>query len=174
MQDALPEMKETLVKKGVAVDMFDPYKSVKCLTDFTLKNAHKHNIKMLQRCFAVAEKLYTKGNVIIKNAISNVFVRSLSMLFADCGSRLEKAKIQSVMPCYLYSAYVQQILNQIADNEISKTRNCRKGGRSWFIRFIRNGFTGSLADTDLAQLFLAGFPGELISTPGNILNSFFI
>lgn len=110
LQDALPEMKEALIKQGVAVDLFDPYKSVQCLTDFTLKNAHDHNIKMLKRCFLVAERLYIKGNEIIKTAINNVFIFSLSALFADCDSRSEKIKIQSVMPGYLYSAYVQQIL----------------------------------------------------------------
>lgn len=37
LQDALPEMKEVLVKEGVSSNLFDPYKSVQCLTDFTLK-----------------------------------------------------------------------------------------------------------------------------------------
>ena len=110
LQDALPEMKEVLVKEGVSSNLFDPYKSVQCLTDFTLKNAHEHNIKMLKRCFMAAERLYVRGNEMIKNAINNIFIRSFSMLFADCDSRVERIKIQSVMPPYLFSAYVQQVL----------------------------------------------------------------
>ncbi|MEP6949317.1 MAG: hypothetical protein ABI863_08590 [Ginsengibacter sp.] len=110
LQDALPEMKKYLVIKGVAVNLFDPYKSVQCLTDFTLKNAHNHNIKMLKRCFTVTERLYARGNEIIRNAITNVFIHSLSALFADCDSRAEKTEIQLMMPSYLHSAYVQQIL----------------------------------------------------------------
>ena len=110
LQDALPEMKEALVKEGVSSNLFDPYKSVRCLTDFTLKIAHQHNIKMLKRCFSAAERLYTKGNEIIKNAVDSVFIYSLSELFADCDSRQERIKIQSVMPLYLYAAYVQQVL----------------------------------------------------------------
>jgi hypothetical protein len=110
LQEALPEMKEVMVKKGVSINMFDPYQSVQCLTDFTLKNAHDHNIKMLKRCFVAAERLYVRGNEMIKNAINNVFIHSFSILFADCSGRLERIKIQSVMPPYLYSAYVQQIL----------------------------------------------------------------
>ena len=110
LQDALPEMKEVLVKEGVSSNLFDPYKSVQCLTDFTLKVAHQHNIKMLKRCFTAAERLYIKGNEMIKNAINNVFIYSFSELLADCTSRQERIKIQSVMPSYLYSAYVQQVL----------------------------------------------------------------
>ena len=110
LQDALPEMKEALVKVGVLSDLFDPNKSVQCLTDFTLKIAHQHNIKMLKRCFTAAERLYTRGNEMIKNAINNVFIYSFSMLFSECANRQEKIKVQSVMPPYLFSAYVQQIL----------------------------------------------------------------
>lgn len=110
LQDALPEMKEVLVKEGVSSNLFDPYKSVQCLTDFTLKNAHEHNIKMLKRCFRAAERLYIKGNEIIKNAVTNVFIYSFSELFAGCADRRERIKIQSAMPSYLFSAYVQQVL----------------------------------------------------------------
>jgi hypothetical protein len=110
LQDALPEMKEVLVREGVSSNLFDPYKSVQCLTDFTLKVAHQHNIKMLKRCFIAAERLYIKGNEMIKKAINNIFIYSFSELLADCTSRQERIKIQSVMPSYLYSAYVQQVL----------------------------------------------------------------
>jgi hypothetical protein len=110
LQDELPEMKEDLAKNGVLADIFDPYKSVQCLTEFTLKNAHEHNIKMLKRCFKAAEKLYVRGNEMIKNAINKVFIYSFSMLFADCNSRMERIKIQSIMPPNLFSAYVQQVL----------------------------------------------------------------
>ncbi len=110
LEDKIPEMKELLVKKGVSSNIFDPYKSVQCLTDFTLKVAHQHNIKMLKRCFIAAERLYTKGNEMIKNAINNVFIYSFSMLFSECANRQERIKVQSVMPPYLFSAYVQQIL----------------------------------------------------------------
>ena len=110
LEDKIPEMKELLVKKGVSSNIFDPYKSVQCLTDFTLKVAHQHNIKMLKRCFTAAERLYIKGNEMIKNAINNVFIYSFSELLADCTSRQERIKIQSVMPSYLYSAYVRQVL----------------------------------------------------------------
>ena len=60
LQDTLPEMKEALVKKEVSSNIFDPYKSVQCLTEFTLTIAHNHNIKMLKRCFKVAEKIIYK------------------------------------------------------------------------------------------------------------------
>jgi hypothetical protein len=110
LEDKIPEMKELLVKKGVSSNIFDPYKSVQCLTDFTLKVAHQHNIKMLKRCFTAAERLYIKGNEMIKNAINNVFVYSFSSLFAGCHTKQERIKIESLMPGLLYSAYVQQLL----------------------------------------------------------------
>jgi hypothetical protein len=110
LQDEIPELKELLVKQGVSSNLFDPYKSVQCLTDFTLKNAHECNIKMLKRCFRAGERLYLKGNEMIKNAVDNVFIFSFSKLFASCADGRERSKIQAVMPAYLYSAYVHQIL----------------------------------------------------------------
>ncbi len=110
LQDALTEMKEVLAKQGVSSDIFDPYKSVQCLTDFTLKVALQHNNKMLKRCFRAAERLYAKGNETIKNAVNNVFIYSFSELFADCDSRQERIERQSIMPPYLFFAYMQQVL----------------------------------------------------------------
>lgn len=110
LQDTLPEMKEALVKKEVSSDIFDSYKSVQCLTDFTLKIAHDHNIKMLKRCFSAVEKLYMKGNNMIKAAVENVFVFSFSRLLAGCADISERKRVQSIMPLNLYSAYIQQVL----------------------------------------------------------------
>ena len=110
LEDKIPEMKELLVKKDVSSNIFDPYKSVECLTDFTLKNANDHNIKMLKRCLKAGEKIYMKGNKMIKDAVENVFVYSFSSLFAGCHTKQERIKIESLMPGLLYSAYVQQIL----------------------------------------------------------------
>ncbi|MEO8763120.1 MAG: hypothetical protein ABI416_02490 [Ginsengibacter sp.] len=109
-EDALPEIKEALDKKRASSNLCDPYKSVLCLTDFTLQMVHEHNIKMLKRCFITAEKLYIKGNELVKNTVNNVFVHFFSLLFADCSSREEKIRIQLIMPVYLYSAYIQQII----------------------------------------------------------------
>ena len=110
LEDTLPEITEAMLKKEASSDISDLYKSVQCLTDFTFKIAHEHNIKTLKRCFMAGERLYTRGNTMIRNAVENVFIYSFSRLFADCTDKAERTRMQSLVPLNLYSAYVQQIL----------------------------------------------------------------
>ncbi len=110
LEDALPEMKEILVRKGVCYNIFDPYNSLECLADFTIKNAREHNIRLLKRCFKTTENLYNKSSEAIQKAIDNIFTLSFSTIFNSCHSSFERIQIQLVMPTHIYSIYIDKVI----------------------------------------------------------------
>lgn len=106
LEDELPEIKEELRKIHPTLSIF---KTIQCLADYTRRKVSQHDLKTVKKCFAIADNIYSKGNRIVKNAIENVFVYSFSSLMSVC-SKDVKRQLQSIMPLYLHTAYVQQIL----------------------------------------------------------------
>ena len=68
------------------------------------------DLRVVKKCFAITENIYSKGNKVVRDAIENVYVYSFSSLLSVC-KREERIKIQSLMPLGLHTAYVQQVLN---------------------------------------------------------------
>ncbi len=105
IEDELPEIKKELKEIDPTLNVF---KSVQCLTDYTIRKAKQHDFRAVKKSFATAEKIYSKGNTEVKTAMENVFVYSFSRLLVLC-SRYEKKYLQAIMPLCLHTAYVQQI-----------------------------------------------------------------
>lgn len=82
---------------------------IRLLTEYTGKMAAMHRLDNVKQCMKLAEKLYVRGNNLVRNAIENVFVYSLTGLMYNCG-RQEWQRIQAQMPVTLHSLYVQQVL----------------------------------------------------------------
>ena len=57
-----------------------------------------------KRCFALAEELFQKGNAEVKNAISNVYLYSVSHYL-----ELNHLTTRQILPVGLYKEYVKQI-----------------------------------------------------------------
>ncbi len=104
--DELPEIKEEL--KSITSQQ-NILKTISCLASYTKKKVVQHDLRLVKKCFTIAENIHIKGNKIVKDAIENVYVYSFSSLFNLC-NREEKNKIQGLIPISLYSAYIQQIL----------------------------------------------------------------
>lgn len=85
----------------------NPYVAINALITFTCKNIKSHNFQVVKKCFQVAEKLYIKGNTIVKNAIQNVFVYSFTMMFQSFPA--EKQKLMAILPLTLYTLYISQV-----------------------------------------------------------------
>jgi hypothetical protein len=102
----LPQIKYDLPRDGGQNSV---YKSIQVLTDYTQRMALEHNFKMVQQCMTLVEKLYDKGNALVKNAIENVFVFSFSTIMSRCNA-VEWRIVQSYMPSDLYTLYVRQVL----------------------------------------------------------------
>jgi hypothetical protein len=102
----LPQIKSDLSRSGLPLTA---YQSIQVLTDYTKRMALEHNFKMVQTCMALVERIYDKGNVLVRNAVENVFVFSLSSMLSRCNI-VEWRIVQSYMPSDLYTLYVQQVL----------------------------------------------------------------
>ena len=104
--DELPEIKQDLKSISPTLNIF---KTIQCLTDYTRVKVMQHNLRVVKKCFAIADNIYATGNALVKDAIENVFVYSFSALL-NLGSRAEKRALQALMPICLHTVYVQQIL----------------------------------------------------------------
>lgn len=68
------------------------YASMKALAGLTRQLAQRGNIKEVKRCFAVAEKMIREGNGIVKNAVRNSYIFSLSSLLGFSTPLSEKVR----------------------------------------------------------------------------------
>lgn len=103
LEDALPEFKEELS----AEKKQNPYTSMYALLKLTSKKAAEHNYKAVKQCFDIADKLYSKGNSVVKNAVENVYVYSFSTIFQL--GLAEKKELLAIIPIGLYTIYVNQL-----------------------------------------------------------------
>lgn len=103
IEEALPEMPHELLinKCNTAYDLLDS------LTSFTCKNIDDHNYKTVKRAFQIADKLYVKGNGVVKNAVENVFVYSFTRMFNTHPKK--RKELLSILPITLYSVYISQV-----------------------------------------------------------------
>lgn len=81
---------------------------VKMLTDYTKRMLTLHDLPAVVRCMDIADRIYGKGNLVVKNAIENVFVYSFSGLQTAC-NKVEWKVIQAKMPVTLYALYTNQV-----------------------------------------------------------------
>lgn len=85
------------------------YQSIQALADYTKRMALEHDYKTVQKCMNLVNKLYEKGNTLVRNAVENIFIFSFSSLMTHCNA-VEWRIVQTYMPSDLYTIYVRQIL----------------------------------------------------------------
>lgn len=102
----MPQIQKNLRTAGKGANI---YQSLGALTDYTKRMAIEHNFKMVEKCMALVENIYDKGNTLVRNAVENVFIFSFSSIMSICNI-VEWRIVQSYMPSCLYTLYVQQVL----------------------------------------------------------------
>lgn len=75
--------------------------------DITIVFLLEGNQKRAARCLRIADKLFTSGNIIIKNAVANVFVYSLSRVL-DRRDEVSKMAFE-ILPLSLRREYDFQV-----------------------------------------------------------------
>lgn len=83
------------------------YENMKDMAIYLRKEVALEEWSMVRKIFSTAEHLYERGNSSVKNAIENVFVFSFSSIMPT--DKQKRLSIHAIIPCSLYSAYVQQI-----------------------------------------------------------------
>lgn len=104
--DELPELKPEL---RYLPSLGSIFKAMQMLVDYTNKMFSLGKIKNVKKCMEVTEKIYEKGNMVIKNAVENVYIFSFSKILMGC-DREERKSLEALMPLSLHTLYVQQIL----------------------------------------------------------------
>lgn len=84
--------------------VFSIYNQTQRLAEITKKAIVSGNIVRAKKCLAVAEHLFTTGNSETKNAISNVYVFSVSTFM-----ELRHCSISNLFPQSLKAEYIKQI-----------------------------------------------------------------
>lgn len=103
ISDTLPQLKREF-STGCHV-----YDSIQVLTDYTKRMALQRNLKEVRACMSLTEKIYEKGDAIVKNAVENIFIFSFSSMRLLCNI-VEWRMVQSIMPSSLYTLYMHQVL----------------------------------------------------------------
>jgi hypothetical protein len=105
LEEALPDILQD--QKQQSLD--DIYVSVYLLVNYTRGNIVKGNLTAVKKCFKIADKLYSKGNRIVRSALENVYVFSFSSFPVRDTS--EAKQIMGLIPLTLYSVYLKQVLH---------------------------------------------------------------
>lgn len=85
------------------------YKTISLLTNYTKTMVQLHRFDHVKHCMQLAERLYERGNALVRNAVENVFVYAFSSMRTSC-ERGEWVTLQAEMPLTLHSLYVKQVL----------------------------------------------------------------
>ena len=85
------------------------YDAMQVLTDYTKRMALEHNFGEVKKCMSLVEKIYNKGNILVKNAVENIFIFAFSSIRMLCNI-VEWRMVQSFMPSDLYALYLQQVI----------------------------------------------------------------
>ena len=106
LEQAIPEISAELPdgKKRNASE------TMNALIEFMCKNIKAHNFGVVKRCLRLVDKLYTKGNRAVRNAIENVFVFSFTRLFLIYPD--EKQQLMAIIPMTLYTLYIEQVCHR--------------------------------------------------------------
>jgi hypothetical protein len=103
--DEFPEIREPLAKLSNTNNIG---KVIQLFARFTEENVQFHNLRVVEKCMRLADRIYVKGNETVKNAIENIFIFSFSTMRHLC-DRIEWRIIQSRIPVTLYSTYIRQV-----------------------------------------------------------------
>lgn len=105
IEESIPELSGT-IKKQKCNDVYDIAHQ---MLAYTTSQVIKHNMAAAKQCFALAARLYKKGNTTIKNAIENVYVYSFSYAFFHDDEK--RQQVMEIIPSPLYELYKKQVIN---------------------------------------------------------------
>ena len=79
-------------------------KKMEHLAEVTISSLKSGKMVRAKKCFALAEDVFKKGNAEIKNAISNVYLTSVSHYM-----ELNRLALSQLLPAELHKEYIKQI-----------------------------------------------------------------
>ena len=102
IEDTIPALKEEL-HQFPAVHHIN--ETMGCFTKYTDKQLRAQNFPAAGKCLQLAGRLYERGNTVVKEAITRIFLPVLCRVpLADAVSRI---RMYSLIPDSIYPLYIQ-------------------------------------------------------------------
>lgn len=101
----VPEIKTEISRNTI---LKNPFAIIRIITRHTRKMVEQHNELMVEKCLKLVDRIYTRGDIVIKNAIESIFVFSLDSIVFSCTAP-ERKQVFSKVPSGLYKAYINQV-----------------------------------------------------------------
>lgn len=101
----LPELEPEIIRTA---NGSNPFAVVRTVTRYTRKMIEQHNDLMTSKCLKLIGNIYTKGDVVLKTAVADVFVFSLDAVLASC-SLSDRKRFINMLPQSLQAVYLKQI-----------------------------------------------------------------
>lgn len=106
LEQELPELDFELNETPGGINI---YKALNAFASYTKRCAEVGNINKLNNCFTIADKLMSRGNNVVKSALENVYVFSVSSLI-ELISPIQQ-QMQCMFPENLKIAYKKQLMS---------------------------------------------------------------
>lgn len=84
-------------------------KAMSIFAGYTRNLITTRNYLKVHQCMALANMIYEQGDAIVKNAVSNIYIYSFSLMSLCC-NKVEWHIIQSKIPFSLYALYIRQVM----------------------------------------------------------------
>lgn len=108
IEDTIPALRKALHQFPAVFHIYD---TVSCLSEYTDQQLREQNFPVADKCMKLAGKLYERGNGVVKEAITRVFLPVVCRVpLADPASKI---RMYSLIPEALYPLYIQY---QLTDN----------------------------------------------------------
>lgn len=105
IEDTIPALKKTLQQFPAIYRITD---TVSCLGEYTGQQLREKNFQVAGKCLQLAGRLYERGNEVVREAITRVFLPVVSNIpLADAMSRI---RMYALIPDALYPLYIQHQL----------------------------------------------------------------
>lgn len=102
--EELPEINNELEKLSNSNNI---YKTMQCFAAFTKQLAKRGKLEEVKHCFIIAERMLQNGNGIVKKAIENGYLFSVSTII-DIASPMSQS-IKKLLPSSLKKEYDRQV-----------------------------------------------------------------
>ena len=107
--DVAPFIRQQLPDLGERVpDGANVYNIMNLVRDYACEMATSNNFQRLKDCFTAAEALYEKGSGVVRCAVENVVIYSLSRMLMN--SPQTRDELGTILPGSLRSVYMSQVM----------------------------------------------------------------
>jgi hypothetical protein len=103
LRNEIPELK---LNNYVSKPSLEIFISINNFTNCTKRAVAEHNYSLAKKCFSLADKLYAKGDRLVRMLIESNFVYSFSTSLSQ--SKVEGLLVNCIIPDHLYKIYLKQ------------------------------------------------------------------